>query len=1213
MPGSPAESQELAVLTKRSGVLARLADSPAHKRDLVDELDQSRSTINRAIGELEEVDLVRRGEEGFVATSAGRLALDRLEAFRRSLGDVVDAEPVLAPLSREAPLPAAAVTGSEATLAADPNPYRALEGFHDGLAAAGTYRALLPALDDPRHVRLLYEHVVTDGRPAELVVSPSVFRTLRAEFPRRLAAMAATEGFSLHVGDVPPFALGLVDADPDGGTDGSGTVHLVVFTEHGGVHGTLHNGTAAAVRWAGRRFEDAVAGADDRTDLLAEGADAGGEPTAGFGGDADAAAVGQVLPVALDREGFVRPSAGYFRAEPVADPTTAWRAGLTLPEVHAGYAVERTFETPPDHATDADLDGDAAEEGDAPTDASEAGNAPGGSTGERRTVSETVLAVLDSGTDCVVVGPPGSGKSTVCKRVACEWYDADRGPVFYREGGRGRPFESVDSLLAAADAADGTALVVVEDAVRPDADAVFDAADSLADRDDVRVLLDAREGEWRNPPGEPGDVDALSVVSIPPLDDHDTARIVSHFERTTGESVGPSPADLRAAVQAASAAEDAAAPGGMLLLLHRLSTYADPLATGRTSLEAEVANVYEEVAGDGIALDVCVLASALNAAGRAVSRGVLYAAADGDALAAVDDAIERLDGRVLFESEAGTFRTVHESWSAAFLERLADVEGEALAAERFGDVVTALLALADDPAHRDRVARHVDDPGFGELVDDPGAWATDTADALYALARDRPKLAALFGSERPTVALPEACPRTVEADAAVRLGHAHVDAGDLDAAEGAFERLPDDESARGVERRLGLSLVAERRGAYDEAVARAEEAHDVATALDEDALLARTDRRLGEVAVSREDYETARPHLRRALDGFEAVDDRRQLAGTLDALGTVARRLAEYDAARAYHERSRELSGTLGDRRGQARSLANLGSVALDGTALDDAREYYEASLELHRRVGNRDGAATVLENLGLVARHQGEYGTAREYHERSRELSETLGDPQGRARSLGNLGLLAKKQDDYEAAVGYYEETLAIHRDLGLRHGEAKARINLAEVAVQRGDAAAAREHAAAAEPIFDDLGDAKGQAIAANVLGAAAREEDAVEEAVDVFRRSVELFRSVGIPQGEAVARRNLGEMLARRGDEDAALGQWETALETFESVGAPQDALETLEHLVEATREAGEEDAAARWLGRARETAAAADDAVAAEHREWIAEHERALEAA
>jgi len=1166
------ESRKTDVLRKRLDVLRRLAAAPAYKRDLVEEMEQSRSTINRAISDLEEVDLVNRDEGEFTATIAGQLALDRLSTFQTDLDDIVDAEQVLAPLPYDAPIETAAVVGGTAMLATDPAPYRPQERLQEDLTDALRYRAILPALDDPRHLRLLYEHVVTHERDAELLVGSDVLETLRAEFPRQTAAMAEVENFRVLVGEPTPFALGLTDGMAD--EDHRKAVHVTVFNESGGVHGSLVNGRAAAVRWAENLYEEVLAAADERTDALQREAASGSVADPGDGGG-----LGDPIPLSLEREGFVRLDVPYFRDRSVAAPETAWRAGLTLPEVHTGYAVARTT-------------GDGNEE-----DASS----------EHATLTAALVADLVDGENSVVVGAPGSGKSTTAKRVACEWYEEDRGPVFYREGGRGRPFDSVDDLVTAVEAADGHALVVVEDAVRPDADRVFEAIERLSGAD-ASLLLDARSGEWRDPPGETSGVSELQVHTMPPLTVDDVARIVDQFERTANESVDVAPERLHEAVQEASASEEETAPGAVMLLLHRLSARADPMNTveARTALEASVTDLHDSVAGDDLAMDVCVLTNVLNAAGLAVEPGMLYAVAGPGEFDAVDDAIDRLEGRVLFPTgDGGGYRTVHEAWSVAFLDRLLAAEGESLAAERVGDAVTALLSLADDAAHRDRIARHRDgDVGLSGLVDDPGEWADATTEALLSIPTMYPRLTALFGDGgRDSLALPERCSDTVADSLPVEVGWGFIKGGDFEGAERAFERLPDDETRLGFERRLGLSWVSDKWGEFDAALDHARDCLAVAETLDDEVLRARAERRMGRAHSNAEEYDAAEPHLRRALEGFEAAGERHRLATVLDYLGTVTWRRGEFDAAREYHERALSLSRELGDRPGAARSLHYLGSVAKGVDNLDAAREYYEESLEINRLLGNPNGISTILDNLGLVARRQGAYDAAREYHEEALSLFRDLDNPRNVAYSLGNLGLLAQAEGDHEEARKRFEQSLETLRELGASHSEAKIRVSLAEVALAEGDTAAACDHLDHSAAVFEDMDDTQGRAEIAAVRGLVAREEGDLERAVDQLRRSVELFREVGARRDLAESRLHLGRTLAETGDQEAAREELRAALDTFDEIDVPEEMLDTMQVLVEICREAGDDGAAGEYCRRARETLADVSGDAAEDHREWI----------
>ncbi|MFB6270912.1 MAG: hypothetical protein ABEH83_13280, partial [Halobacterium sp.] len=199
------------------------------------------------------------------------------------------------------------------------------------------------------------------------------------------------------------------------------------------------------------------------------------------------------------------------------------------------------------------------------------------------------------------------------------------------------------------------------------------------------------------------------------------------------------------------------------------------------------------------------------------------------------------------------YRTVHESWSVEFLAQLVEDGGEHEAARRAGRVVGALLALADDPARRERARDAVETTSgrVEEIAAAPGDWADATVEQLFALGERRPKLAPLYGDvDDPSFALPDAC----SAETALRClqwrGRLHYLAGDYDRAEREHERLrartpaptaddangasdvPEETAARlHVRALLGLLDVAETRGDYDAGSDLAARAVDAAHAL----------------------------------------------------------------------------------------------------------------------------------------------------------------------------------------------------------------------------------------------------------------------------------------------------------------------------------------------------------------------------------------------
>lgn len=1134
------------VLLSRFEILSRLCRSPAHIRDLVDETTPSRSTINRAVNELEDDALIERSENGIEATVAGRLARDRLQGYLSELDDILAAEAVLNPLASDVRIETDIVAGGDSILACEPIPYRPVERIHEDLVDATSYRAIVPTLNDSRFVRLLYEHVVTDGNPAELLVTPAVFRTLSQEFPRRMAAMAEEGTFSLRVGETPPFGLSLLERT-DGLTDATGTAHLVVYNDSGGVHGVVVNSTGPAIRWAERTYQTHVSGATDRTDELRPQSD-GGVRWAAVQNDAPKLA--SKLPTTLDREGFVHVDISYFRDHAVADPVTAWRMGLSIADVHAGYAIERTV--PP-------LRGERA-------------------SNDTRTLGTSITETLVSGANCVLVGPPGSGKSTVCKQIACEWYDADRGAVLYRENGRGRAFTSVDELVETVTAAEGHTLVIVEDAVRPSTDAIFDSLPRLERRDDVSVLLDAREREWEAYSEPTTAASSPEIIHAPRLHSEECERLVGHFERTVERPVDVSADELWAAVHDEASAGKVRAPNEMLRATDRLSTYADPLAEEPTAFEAAVATVYRDTAGRESDRPVCLLANVLNAAGLRVDRGLLYAVASkaesggtGVDYSAIDDALDRLSGRLLFPHPDGSFRTVHEEWSVTFLQHLIDSEGETAAASRFGAVVSDLLSLADSPERCERIRHHIEDQSALWAVSaEPRAWADETVEAIYDLCQRRSVLTPLFGDgTHNSIDLPTACSDSVTARQPGWLGEAFLTGGYYDRAAQAFERVDDGSFESESKRRLGLARVSFKRGAYREAISYHEAGVSAAQSHDDLAGAASHHKGLGLAKWRLGEYPAAREAFERCLDCARRLGDH-ELESTANAnLGALAWSQGAYDLAADHFEAHLQAAREADDREGEATSLNNLGSVAYHRGAYDRAKAKIEQSLAIRRAVGYRSGVASCLNNLGFIASRRGRPQDAAEFHERARSLAELIDHTREVGNGLWGLGTAARRRGDYDAATAYLAESQAVFEATGNRSYNARATLERARVAVERGAYSEAGDRIKRVLEVSEELGE------------------------VDVIGQCWKLRCRLAIEEERF---------------EIATEHAW-TALESFTESSAYDHALETLEQLVQACRKMEDDDGEQRGYQRARELVAEAPGATARRHRGWT-DHSESL---
>ncbi|WP_254864656.1 tetratricopeptide repeat protein [Halovivax gelatinilyticus] len=1118
-------------IIKRIEILERLCRSSAHIRDLVADTGQSRATINRAVNDLEAIDLVERSDGGVSVTVAGRLVYDHLEAFLETFEDILAAKTVLDPIPAGAEIDPALVARGEAILAGDPSPYRPLERSIDTLAEATEYRALIPTLEDPRHVRLLYEHVITDGHRADLVVTPDVFDTFTQEFPRRMAAMGETDDFSVAVGSVPPFGVSLFELESaEGGAESSTTVHLATFTDQGTLYGLLVNDAVPAVRWGETTFDRYRSEATDRTSALWPD-----DQNAFESGDAtEFATIGRTLPGSLDHEGFSRIDASYFLNEPVADPSTAWRAGLSLTEVHTGYAISRPKEA-----------GESSRAGDDSPDTPD------------QDVAASLTASLLAGENQVLLGPPGSGKSTLCKQIACDWYDDDHGPVYYRESDRGRSFTAVDELVETVTNGDGHALVVVEDAIRPNADSIFDAVDRLEATDDVSVLLDAREHEWRDRFEPAATTSEFAVTHVPPLSERDCSRLVEHFERTANRSVDVPTDELWAAVSDESATEGSTHE--LLRVIHRLATYADPLADGPTALEDAVSDVYDALHGDDLALSVGILVNVLNAAGVGVERGLLYTVGDPTQFDAIDAVLERLEGRVLFPRSDGRYRAVHEEWSTAFLAHLASVESEEIAARRFGSAVSELLSFADSEYQRKAIASHLDQQRALETpLEDPESWADSLVAAVYDLGRERATLAPLFGDgDHDEIELPAACAASTREDRPIWLGKLFLAGGYYDRAERAFERVGDESISRAGERRLGVARVSIERGAYDEAI---DHCRACLSVIDEDdpenaVLRARAQLRLGEIQTERGSFDEAERNFERAVTVFRASGRRRWEARTHRQIGNIATKRGAFDRATEFYESSLELLTELGDRRGQAETINSMGNVAWKRGSFDRAAECFERNLDHMKALGDRHGVALALNSLGVIEGQRGKYERAQKLYEESLERSEQLGDRHGVAKCLHNLGHLETQRNNFDRAIEYYERSLERKEELGDRPRLSSTLNNIGTVEGRRGNFERAGAMHERVLEIRREHENRHGEASCLHNIGEVEFRLGSLDRAFECYERSLEIYDALDDQRGIARTYNNLGLIALRRGTDEQAEHYSEKGRERATAIEDPE----------------------------------------------------------
>ena len=1142
------DTDRRALVAKRAAMLRVLADRPWSKPALMDRLGVSRSTVDRAIRELREAGLAASADGSYVASATGRLALARYDAFRTEMADVFDAAPALAGLPHETDVPVAMVTGARVVTATDAAPYRPTERLLEALSAADRYRAVLPGLADARQIRTLHDRVVTSDATAEIVASPSVVDHLEAEYAAQLTTMADTDRFRLHARSLTesatageddrsraetPLSYGVATVESGDAV----TAWLLVYRDDGRIEAVVANDDPEAVDWAQTQYEAHETASTAVTDRFQTDP----EP---FGS----------LPIPLQRAGFIELSGSLFADRPVDPPHVAWRAGLGLPEVYAGFAVERT-----DPASGASL-------------------------------TETVLDTLRGEDHCAVIGPPGIGKSTICKRVACAWYGDEEGPVFYRSAGDGRaPFEAVDELVEIVNDTAGRPLIVVEDAVRPEAAriaAVVDRVDSSA----AAVLLDAREEEWTGAPDTERERllhESVETVRVPTLSDRDRRRLAERVETTLPDAASTLDPDAAVDLDPTDEPDDAngytpIADETPSMFLHRLVTDAalddvDAVTTGhQTTLEAEFERLFDDLTDiDG--LDAGLTVTLLNAAGGSVGPSHIRAIADDG-----DRVLDTLGGTVFLETDAGP-RTVHHAWSIRFLSWVAEhhPENAAAAIERG---VARLIDVGTDPVERATRQIGADDTWLDAAADDPTGWLVSVARRLFRTLRSIPALSPLFESDANRIRLPAALPPETELACRLDRAKAHTDARSWDRASASLARA--ETRLEAVADVLASSTHAEYRAEI--AMARgtlarqradletAEEQYQTALEHAEDADSSRQRGRahngLGVVAGMHGTVDEAVDQFEAALAASRAAADLVTQSNVLRNLGNVAALRADHETAIGHYEESISLAQRHGLGAALAGRYVSLGEARLHRAAYDAAETAYTRGLQMARRVGAPGPEANAVGGLGELALERGELAEAEERFTRAVELFEGLDQPRWLATAKHKSGKTARRRGDAETALDRLRDALttAAAVDDARLHAEITTELGLAELADGQLDRAAQRLRQALVS--WDDTGleapsgrAKRGLAAVAFERGDLATAEREIDEALDRLRES---DRQRDVAETRLLA----GRIAADRDDPATARDSLSAAVERFREIGADDRAAVAADLLREAT--AGQE---------------------------------------
>lgn len=244
----------LDLVFRRRRYLSRLATAPARKPELVDELDDSRSTVDRAIRALDDAGLVRRGDDGYEITYTGQLLLDAVDEARAVATTAATASAALNEFDTTVPRDPRFFAGAEVVTMEERSPAAVLERMQTVVEAATRLRGAAFAANDEEFIASVHRRAVVEERlDATFVVTDGVASYLAAETPEWARDVLTSPAIDVTVVPELPFAWYLATVDDHT------TAYLAIHGARDNFIGYVANDDPDAVAWLTSLFDEQVA------------------------------------------------------------------------------------------------------------------------------------------------------------------------------------------------------------------------------------------------------------------------------------------------------------------------------------------------------------------------------------------------------------------------------------------------------------------------------------------------------------------------------------------------------------------------------------------------------------------------------------------------------------------------------------------------------------------------------------------------------------------------------------------------------------------------------------------------------------------------------------------------------------------------------------------------------------------------------------------
>lgn len=249
------KADELAdIVHKRRQYLAALHETPQTKRELTESVDVSRPTVDRAVRELAEWNLVRRVDGEWTTTVVGDYLVEVSATYRDRIRNASAVAPVLETFSETTGIDTVFLNGVTVYRRQEAVPDAIVEEFFSSIEEATHVRGVVP-IALVGHAREFYRRSTSDtDLRFEIVLENDVVSHFLQHFEEEIREVMSSERVDLYRAEI-PFRYGVWIADDD-------HAGVIVYSDDG-ISAILKNDSPAAIDWANGLYERLRASADE--------------------------------------------------------------------------------------------------------------------------------------------------------------------------------------------------------------------------------------------------------------------------------------------------------------------------------------------------------------------------------------------------------------------------------------------------------------------------------------------------------------------------------------------------------------------------------------------------------------------------------------------------------------------------------------------------------------------------------------------------------------------------------------------------------------------------------------------------------------------------------------------------------------------------------------------------------------------------------------